>query len=182
MNLLETYDSLLQDWRKVFSQKRTFDRARRLTFGLLVCLHLTSRAICAAGRQFVDWSADYRLCSRSPWNPHQLFDPILDRLAALLSSPTAPVIAVLDDTLCKKTGRHIPGVGIARDPMSPAFHVNLCYGLRFVRVSVLVSPREAAGGGPRLAGAFRLCDPGGQTEKECSAGNAGSLQIIGICP
>ena len=82
MNLLETYDSLLQDWRKVFSQKRTFERARRLTFGLLVCLrlHLTSRAICAVGRQFVDWSADYRLCSRSPWNPLQLFDPIFDRL------------------------------------------------------------------------------------------------------
>jgi len=31
MNLLETYDSLLQDWRKVFSQNRTFERARRLT-------------------------------------------------------------------------------------------------------------------------------------------------------
>ena len=69
MNLLETYDSLLEDWRNVFSQNRTFERARRLTFGLLVCLrlHLTSRAICAIGRQFVDWSADYRLCSRSPW-------------------------------------------------------------------------------------------------------------------
>src|SRR2546427_592332 len=54
MNLLETYDSLLEDWRTVFSQNRTFERARRLTFGLLVCLrlHLTSRAICAVGRQF----------------------------------------------------------------------------------------------------------------------------------
>ena len=82
MNLLETYDNLLQEWRQVFSQVRIFARARRLTFGLLVCLrlHLTSRAICATGRQFVDWSADYRLCSRSPWNPHQLFDPIFDRL------------------------------------------------------------------------------------------------------
>ena len=49
MNLLETYDSLLADWRHVFPQNRTFERARRLTFGLLVCLrqHLTSRAICA---------------------------------------------------------------------------------------------------------------------------------------
>ena len=85
MNLLETYDSLLQDWRKVFAQERT-ERARRLTFGLLVCLrlHLTSRAICAVGRQFVDWSADYRLCSRSPWDPHRLFDPIFDRLPVLL--------------------------------------------------------------------------------------------------
>src|ERR1039457_4377085 len=126
------------------SQERTFDRARRLTFGLLVCLrlHLTSRAICAVGLQFVDWSADYRLCSRSPWNPHRLFDPIFDRLPVLLASPSAPLISALDDTLCQKTGRHIPGVGIARDPMSPAFHVNLCYGLRFVQVSVLVDRKS----------------------------------------
>ena len=49
MNLLETFDSLLQQWRGVFSQERTFERARRLTFGLLSCLrmHLTSTAICA---------------------------------------------------------------------------------------------------------------------------------------
>ena len=110
MNLLETYDSLLQDWQKVFSQQRTFQRARRLTFGLLVCLrlHLTSRAICATGRQYVDWSADYRLCSRSPWNPRQLFDPIFDRLPALLASPSAPVIAALDDTLCRRPDGTFP--------------------------------------------------------------------------
>ena len=82
MNLLETFDSLLQQWRGVFSQERTFERARRLTFGLLSCLrmHLTSTAICASGRQFQDWSADYRVCSRSPWEPRQLFDVVLDHL------------------------------------------------------------------------------------------------------
>ena len=116
MNLLETFDNLLQEWRHVFAQDRSFDRARRLTFGLLACLrqHLTSMAICATGRQFVDWSADYRLCSRSPWNPRQLFDPVLDRLPCLLASPTAPVIAALDDTLCKKTGKQIPGADFVR--------------------------------------------------------------------
>jgi hypothetical protein len=167
MNLLETYDSLLQDWRKVFSQERTFDRARRLTFGLLVCLrlHLTSRAICAVGRQFVDWSADYRLCSRSPWDPHRLFDPIFDRLPVLLASPSAPVIAALDDTLCKKTGRHIPGVGMARDPMSPAFHVNLCYGLRFVQVSVLVGPAQAPGAARALPVRFDFAPPAVKPKK-----------------
>jgi hypothetical protein len=167
MTLLETYDSLLQDWRQVFSQERTFQRARRLTFGLLVCLrlHLTSRAICAVGRQFVDWSADYRLCSRSPWNPHQLFDPIFDRLPALLASPSAPVIAALDDTLCKKTGRHIPGVGMARDPMSPAFHVNLCYGLRFVQLSVLVSPADVPGAARALPVRFDFAPPAVKPKK-----------------
>jgi hypothetical protein len=167
MNLLETYDSLLQDWRKIFSQERTFQRARRLTFGLLVCLrlHLTSRAICAVGRQFVDWSADYRLCSRSPWDPHQLFDPIFDRLPVLLASPSAPVIAALDDTLCKKTGRHIPGVGIARDPMSPAFHVNLCYGLRYVQFSVLVSPADKPGAARALPVRFDFAPPAVKPKK-----------------
>ena len=167
MNLLETYDSLLQDWRTVFSQQRTFDRARRLTFGLLVCLrsHLTSRAICAVGRQFLDWSADYRLFSRSPWDPHRLFDPVLDRLPALLASPQAPVIAALDDTLCKKTGRHIPGVSIARDPMSPPFHVNLCYGLRFVQVPVLVTPLEAPGAARALPVRFDFAPPAAKPKK-----------------
>lgn len=171
MNLLETYDSLLQQWRTVFSQGRTFERARRLTFGLLVCLrlHLTSRAICALGRQFVDWSADYRLCSRSPWNPHQLFDPILDRLPRLLASPSAPVIAALDDTLCKKTGRHIPGVGMARDPMSPPFHVNLCYGLRFVQVSVLVSPAATPGAARALPVRFDFAPPALKPKKNAAS-------------
>lgn len=170
LNLLQTYDSLLQDWRQVFGQERTFQRARRLTFGLLVCLrvHLTSRAICATGRQFVDWSADYRLCARSPWNPHSLFDPILDRLPALLASPSAPVIAALDDTLCKKTGRHIPGVGMARDPLSPAFHVNLCYGLRFVQLSVLVSPAEAPGAARALPVRFDFAPPAVKPKKNAA--------------
>src|ERR1039457_4671339 len=109
--LTEKFDELLQPWPPAFAAQRTWQRAHRLAYGLLLCLrtHLTSNAICATGRQFLDWSADYRLFSRSPWDPHVLFDPIFDRLSALLPSPQAPVVAALDDTLCKKTGRHIPG-------------------------------------------------------------------------
>lgn len=107
MNLQETFDNLLGRWRHGFAQERSFDLARRLTFGLLACLrqHLTSMAICATGRQFVDWSADYRLCSRSPWEPHCLFDPVFYKLPDFFASPQAPVIAALDETLCKKTGK-----------------------------------------------------------------------------
>ena len=171
MNLLETFDSLLQEWRPIFSQKRTFQRARRLTLGLLVCLrlHLTSRAICATGRQFVDWSADYRLCACRVWNPQRLFDPLFDHLPALLPAPGAPVIAALDDTLCKKTGRHIPGVSMARDPMSPAFRVNLCYGLRFVQVSLLVSPVASPGAARALPVRFDLAPPAAKPKKNAAA-------------
>lgn len=147
MLLLEKFHERLQPWRSTFAQQRTWQRAQLLAYGLLTCLrtHLTSNAICATGRQFLDWSADYRLFSRSPWEPHALFDPIFDHLAELLPSAKAPVVAALDDTLCKKTGRHIPGATYARDPLSPPFHVNLCRGLRFVQASVLVRARQFLG-------------------------------------
>jgi hypothetical protein len=156
MLLLLKFDELLRPWRSAFAQQRTWQRAQRLAYGLLLCLrtHLTSNAICATGRQFLDWSADYRLFSRSPWAPHALFDPIFDHLPALLPSEQASVVVALDDTLCKKTGRHIPGATYARDPQSPAFHVNLCRGLRFVQASVLVRAKQFLGPARALARAF----------------------------
>jgi hypothetical protein len=88
LNLLSAFDALLQSWRVVFPQQRSFDRAYRLTFGLLACLreHLTSSAICTTGRQFLDWSADYRLFNRSPWDPHRLFDAVIDGAVAFLAA------------------------------------------------------------------------------------------------
>jgi hypothetical protein len=167
MKLLETFDGLLEGWRAVFSQPRTFARARRLTFGLITCLrmHRTSTAICASGRQFQDWSADYRVGSRAPWEPSQLFDVVLEHLPQLLPSPEAPVLAALDDTILKKTGRHIPGVNILRDPMSPPFRVNLCYGLRFLQVSALVSPRDSAGPARALPVRFDFAPPAHKPSK-----------------
>jgi hypothetical protein len=161
MLLLEKFDELLQPWRPAFAQQRTWQRAHRLAYGLLLCLrtHLTSNAICATGRQFLDWSADYRLFSRSPWDPHVLFDPIFDHLSALLPSPQAPVVAALDDTLCKKTGRHIPGATYARDPLSPPFQVNLVRGLRFVQASVLVRATQFLGPARALPVRFEPAPP-----------------------
>ena len=161
MLLLEKFHELLRPWSSVFAQQRTWQRAQRLAYGLLLCLrtHLTSNAICATGRQFLDWSADYRLFSRSAWDPHALFDPILDHLAALLPSPQAPVVAALDDTLCKKTGRHIPGATYARDPLSPPFHVNLVRGLRFVQASVLVRATQLLGPARALPVRFEPAPP-----------------------
>ena len=161
MLLLEKFHELLQPWRSAFRQQRTWQRAQRLAYGLLTCLrtHLTSNAICATGRQFLDWSADYRLFSRSPWNPHVLFDPIFDHLAELLASEQAPVVAALDDTLCKKSGRHIPGATFARDPQSPPFHVNLCRGLRFVQASVLVRAKQFLGAARALPVRFEPAPP-----------------------
>jgi len=159
MNLLETFDALLQAWPTVFAQQRTFQRAYHLSLGLLTSgpPHLTSAALCALGLQFRDWSAEYRVFSRSPWDPHQLFAPVFEHLPELLpTSPSGPVLAALDDTVCKKTGRHIPGVSTARDPLSPPYHVNLCRALRFVQVSLLVAPQDSTGPARALPVRFEL--------------------------
>jgi hypothetical protein len=167
MNLLDSYEALLAHWDSVFPQQRSVERASRLAFGLLTCLrtHLTSNAICATGRQFQDWSADYRLFSRSPWDPHALFDPVFDHLSSLLPAG-APVVAALDDTLCRKTGRHIPGVSTARDPQSLPFHVNLCRGLRFVQASVLVHSAQAPGPARALPVRFEPAPPAAKPKKD----------------
>src|SRR5216683_2404198 len=101
MNLLETFDRLIGSWRDVFPQKRTFERARRLVFGLVVSvrMHLTSNAICATGRQFVDWTADYRVCSRSPRPiPTPAGSGKVERRPALLRLPV-DVRAVIEQPL-----------------------------------------------------------------------------------
>lgn len=167
MNLLQTMDSLVQEWSDLFSQDRTFERARSLTYGQLLSppRHTTSAAICTVGRQFDDWSADYRVFSRSPWEPEPLFDAVIDHAIPLLPPLPTPVIGALDDTACKKTGRHIPGVATVRDPQSPPYHVNLIRGLRFVQASLMVAPLDAKGPARSLPIRFEPAPPVAKPKK-----------------
>ena len=145
---------------------------RCLAIGLLLCLrqHLVSNAICANGRQFQDWSADYRALSRGHWDSHRLFDPLWDNLAQLLPSASTPVVLAIDDTLCKKTGRKIPGVFTARDPLSPKFRPNFVSALRFLQASILLSPApENPGPARALPVCFAWAPPAKKPKKNASA-------------
>jgi hypothetical protein len=53
-----------------FAQARSQRRAWELSLGTLCSYgrRTFSRAICAVGRQDDDWSADYKVFSRSPWD------------------------------------------------------------------------------------------------------------------
>jgi hypothetical protein len=131
--------------------------------------HTTSAAICALGRQFDDWSGDYRTFSRSPWNPQALFDPVIDHAIPLLPPSPAAVIAALDDTACKKTGRRIPGVATVRDPQSPPYHVNLIRGLRFVQASIMIVPPHGDGPARSLPVRFQPAPPVPKPKKNAPA-------------
>jgi hypothetical protein len=121
---------------EAFGQVRTWKRAFRLGVSQLLCLgrHTVTNLLCTAGRQEVDWSADYRLYSQDDWQVEGLFAVVLRQVAMRLP-PGRPLVLAMDDTHLEKTGRHIPGAGYRRDPLSPAFACNLIWAQRFLQVS-----------------------------------------------
>jgi hypothetical protein len=138
MNLALRFQALVDEsCAGVFAQARTRRRAAELALGSLCALgrRTISRAICAVGRQQEDWSADYKLYSRSPWAAEALFDPVLRDY--LQRFKEGPICAAMDDTKLSKCGRRIATASWHRDPLSPPFHVNLLYGLRFMQIALL---------------------------------------------
>lgn len=149
MSLLAAFLAIVEDWRGVFPQQRTFQRGVRQALGSLVCLgrRCLSRIIWTNGGQQRSGSAEYFLHSRSPWEPQQLFQPILER--ALPYCRQRLVGVAIDDTRLRKTGRAIQQAFYQRDPLSPPFHVNLMLGLRFLQASLLVPLHRTANVGTR---------------------------------
>jgi hypothetical protein len=149
MSLLAEFLAIVQDWRSVFPQQRTFQRAVRQALGSLVCLgrRCLPRIIWTNGGQNLSWSAEYFLHSRCQWEPQRLFQPILQR--ALAYCPQRLVGVAIDDTRLRKTGRAIPQAFYQRDPLSPPFHLNLVLGLRFLQASLLVPLHRNAPVGTR---------------------------------
>lgn len=131
---------LMLEFRDLFPQQRTFSRARRLMLSgiLTIGRHWLSRMISTAGRDLQDWSADYRVFSRSPWHLEKLFTPIM---RAVLGFTGRKYLAVaVDDTNLPRGGSKVVQAGWLRDPLSPPFHLNLKRALRFLHFSAL--PRK----------------------------------------
>src|SRR5439155_8815392 len=148
--LIQQFHSLLErGWRSAFpgnrSQKRAIQHAIALpcVFGR----RTISRTLGALGRWDQDWSADYKMFSRCRWKPERLFDPVIDEY--LERYPKRPVIAAIDDTKLRKVGRKIKGASWHRDPLSPPFHLNFMYGLRFLQASLLFAHYQEGDYPPR---------------------------------
>ena len=143
--LAQEYLSIMNPgWKEVFPDPRTHRRAveHALAWPAAMGVRTISQSIRMLGRSDQDWSADYKMFSRSPWEAERLFDPVFDEY--LERYPNVPIVMPLDDTKLNKTGKHIPGASWQRDPMSPPFHVNFIWGLRFLQAS-LVFPHHQEG-------------------------------------
>ena len=115
----------------------------------LICFgrHTVTGLLRSQDRTQCDWTADYRLYSEDRFNEDQLFNQVRSQIEQL-APPEAPLIAAMDDSLLRKTGRKIHGSRYQRDPMSPPFHVNFVRGLRVLQISAAV--RQGTQGAARM--------------------------------
>jgi len=138
MNLLSYLLQQTQRWALVFPQERSLQRAIALAFGILcgVGKRTLTRAISFQGNTQKDWSADYKVFSRSPWEPRALFHPVLEQ--AIQEQGLERIVLSTDDTRVWRHGQHVPQTQWHRDPMGPPFQTNLRWGHRFLQASLVL--------------------------------------------
>ena len=146
MKLLEAFLNISNELTGMFSQERTARRATRLLLSNLLCLgrHWLTRMLCATNRDQCDWSADYRLFSRSPWKTQNLFEPAVQRTLGYLDKNEVICIAG-DETKIKRAGRKVKRARWMRDPLSPPFQVNFIKGIRIIQFAVILPLHRIAG-------------------------------------
>ena len=145
MTMVQCLMTHVKEWAGVVPQQRSLERMLAVGVGILCGMgkRTITRAIGFHGNTQRDWSADYKLFSRSPWEPRQLFAPILRE--ALQQHRLDRIVVSVDDTRVWRTGQHVPDTQWHRDPMGPAFQTNLRWGHRFLQAS-LVLPLYAKDG------------------------------------
>lgn len=138
MSLLDSFLDIVSDWKSSFSKNPSYQRAVLLSIASLCVLGRAciTRIISFLGLEQHEWSAHYKLFSRSSWQTQHLFNSVLRHAIPLIEEPYIAI--AFDDTKLKKTGKKIKTAFYQRDPLSPPFHVNLLYGLRFLQGSLLV--------------------------------------------
>jgi len=146
MKLLAAFLTMCDELTPIFSQERTARRATRLLLSNLLCIgrHWLTRMLCATSRDQCDWSADYRLFSRSPWKVQDLFEPAIRRSLDYLDQEEMICIAG-DETKIKRAGRKVKRSRWMRDPLSPPFQINFIKGLRMIQFAVILPLHRMAG-------------------------------------
>lgn len=99
--------------------------------------------ITTSGRQYRDWSADYRLYSKNRVDPDKCFQAIRDIVEDRLPAE-APLVVAIDDTIAPKTGTRIDGVSYRKDPLGPKFQANLILAQRFIQFSAAIAREDGS--------------------------------------
>jgi len=140
-----------------------------LAFGALTCMgrHTLTGMLTASGQQFMDWSSAYRLFSKERIDTSKLFDVARAGVLKELESHEI-IVAHMDDTIIKKTGRHIPGASWRRDPLGPHFHTNFIWGQRFIQISMALPDRQGCSQSKAIPVDFYHCPTAKKPNKKAN--------------
>jgi len=163
------FDAIFDKCVGAFKQERSMERARTLAHGLLTN---SGRAtitsfLSAMGKQFEDWSSSYTLFWKQRMNTDKLFEVALKTAYEQLSS-TQMIIAHLDDTIIRKTGRKVAGTSWKRDPLGPAFSTNFIWAQRFMQLSLSIHGKEFNTQSRAIPIDFQHCPPVKKPAKNCT--------------
>ncbi len=95
----------------------------------------------AGGQQFMDWSSAYRLFSQRRIDTSKIFDVASEGVLQEIKDYDY-ITAHMDDTILKKTGKHVYGASWRRDPLGPMFRTNLIWGQRFLQISMALPDQQ----------------------------------------
>jgi len=125
--------------------------------------HSVSGALRALGPDALGnhFSATYRFFSKAKWSPDALGEELFRLLVPHFGSR---VEAIIDDTLCKKSGPHIWGAGMHHDAVGSTYgrfgaaarHVAMAFGHNFVVLAVWIPLPWNLGAGVAFPVLFRL--------------------------
>ncbi len=96
--------------------------------------HTISGAICTIGNDQNDWSSVYRLFEKERVNINLLFEVIQNEVKRQYHKDE-PILAFIDDTLLKKTGKKVHGTSWKLDPLGPKFTNNFVWAQRYMQIS-----------------------------------------------
>lgn len=136
---------LADAWSKSFPQKRTLERAvnHAVALAQIDNARTIAHTLSARAQDQQDWSAEYKMFSRSEWDVEQLMDEPFRY--CIESRPHGPIVVAIDDTKVHKSGKKIPGVTYQRDPLSPPFHTNFIQASRYLHASAVACPDPEVG-------------------------------------
>ena len=148
LTLTQEVESILEGFASLFAQRRSWQHAQVLLIGLWLCQgkRTVSRLLQVMGLgEEPHYHKYYRILSRVGWSGLSGAKQLL-KLLRLRLIQDGPLVIGLDDTLERRWGRSIWGLGIYRDPVRSTSHYNVkCSGLKWVVMQVLVplpwSPR-----------------------------------------
>ena len=121
----------------------------------------------SSGQQFIDWSAAYRAFSQERIDVEKLFNVSQKEVLNELN-PNQLLVAHMDDTILKKTGKKVFGVSWRRDPLGPPFQTNFILGQRFLQISMALPSQDGNAQSRAIPVDFHHCPTANKPNKKAN--------------